>query len=111
MSFTAPERETVIRLNDEEEFATVYSAQPAVITRLKKNPAARLVDEGRVGRSRWAEFQLPKAFVSFRSKVRTFNGEERRRRAAALEAVRPRAAGSNSADSNRGSSAATGEEV
>jgi hypothetical protein len=111
VSFTAPERETVIVLNDADEFVTVYSAQRSVITRLKKNPAARIVDEGRFGRSPWAEFVLPKRFVSFRSKEREFSPQERQRRAAVLEAARRPAAEVNSADSNNGSAAATREEA
>jgi hypothetical protein len=107
VSFTAPERETVIVFNDEDELASVYTSQRAVITRLKKNPAASIVDEGRFGGSPWAEFELPKRFVTFRSKERTFDGEERQRRAAVLNAARKTAAGENSADSDRGSSAAT----
>ena len=111
MSFTAPERETVIVLNDADEFATVYTAQRSFITRLKKNPAARIVGEGRFGRSPWAEFELPKRFVTFRSKDRTFSPEERQRRTAVLEAARRAAAESDSSDSNHGSAAATLEEV
>jgi hypothetical protein len=107
VSFTAPERETVVVLNDADDHAIVYTSQRAVITRLKKNPAARLVREGRCGRSPWADFELPKRFVSFRSKERRFNGEERQRRAAALESARKTAAEQKCADSNRRCSAAT----
>jgi hypothetical protein len=111
VSFTAPERETVIVLNDADELATVYSAQRPVINRLKKNPAARLVNEGRYGRSRWAEFELPKRFVSFRSKRRVFSAEERARRGAALRDSRATAATHDSADSDRQLSAEKREEA
>lgn len=111
MSFTAPERETVIVLNDADELATVYTSQRSVITRPKKNPAARLVKEGRYGRSRWAEFELPRSFVSFRSKQRVLSEEERQRRGAALRAANEMAAETDSADSDRGSAGAIDEEA
>jgi hypothetical protein len=111
MSFTAPERETVIVLNDADELATVYTAQRPVITRLKKNPAARLVNEGRYGRSQWAEFELPKRFVSFRSKRRVLNPEERARRGANLRDARTKAVTHDSADSDRRLSAEQREEA
>jgi hypothetical protein len=111
VSFTAPERETVIVMTDSDELASVYTAQRPVITRLKKNRAARLLEEGRFEGSPWATFELPKSFVSFRSKVRSLNGEQRQRRAAVLESARRRAAETNSLDSNHGSSVATGEVV
>ena len=37
---------------------------------MKKNQAARLIAEGRHDGSVWAEFELPKELVSFRSKSR-----------------------------------------
>jgi hypothetical protein len=67
MSLTAPERETIIRFNDEDEVANVWTAQRPVITKLKRNPAATLLDEGNHDGSVWAEFELPKSLISFRS--------------------------------------------
>ena len=111
MSLTAPERETVIVMSDADELATVYSAQRSVITRLKKNRAARLLEEGRVDRSPWARFELPKSFISFRSKQRMLSDEDRRRRGAALQASHRRSVELDSADSARGSSAAMREDA
>lgn len=67
MSLTAEERETIIRLNDEDGTANVWTAQRPVITKLRKNPAATLIDEGTHDGSVWAEFEIPKALISFRS--------------------------------------------
>jgi len=67
VSLTAPERETIIRLNDDEELANVWTAQRPVITKLKKNTAATLIEEGTHDGSAWAEFEIPKALISFRS--------------------------------------------
>lgn len=43
---TAPERETIVGLNDGEDTATIYSAQRVIINRLRKHPAAELIEEG-----------------------------------------------------------------
>jgi hypothetical protein len=67
VSLTAPERETIVTLNDEDDTAHVYSAQRPVITRLKRNAAATLLEEGTHDGSAWARFELPKGLVSFRS--------------------------------------------
>jgi hypothetical protein len=68
MSLTAPERETIITLNDEDGQAEIWTAQRPRITALKKNPAATLLEEGKYGSSAWATFRLPAELVSFRSK-------------------------------------------
>jgi hypothetical protein len=68
MSLTAPERETVVTLNDEDDFAEIWTAQRPRITALKKNVAAVLLEEGKYGSSVWAKFRLPAELVSFRSK-------------------------------------------
>jgi len=111
VSLTAPERETVIVMSDADELASVYTAQRPVITRLKKNRAARLLEEGRFEGSPWATFQLPKSFVSFRSKQRVLSDEERQRRSAALQAAHGRVAELDSTDSDRRSSAAIQEDA
>jgi hypothetical protein len=84
MALSAPERETVIVFNDADEVASVYTAQRRIITQLKKNPSATLVEEGVFERSPWARFELPKTFVSFRSKTRVLSEDERSRRAVHL---------------------------
>jgi hypothetical protein len=71
MSLTAPERETIITLNDEDETADIWTAQRPWITRLKKNPSATLLEEGVHDGSVWARFEVPKELVGVRSKRRT----------------------------------------
>lgn len=79
MSLTPPERETIITLNDEDETAHVWTAQRPVITKLKRNPSATLLDEGKHDGSVWAEFELPKGLLSFRTTraKRTLTPEQR----------------------------------
>ena len=67
MTLTADERETVINLNDAEAVAYIYTAQRPVITKLKKNPAATLIEEGTHEGSVSARFELPAALLTFRS--------------------------------------------
>lgn len=67
VGFTAYERETIVNMNDEDGLALIWTAQRRLITRLKKNPAARLLEDGTYGRTAWARFEIPKEFVSFRS--------------------------------------------
>jgi hypothetical protein len=102
MGLTALERETVVSFNDGEEMALVVTHQPRVITALKKNPAAVLVEEGVFGTSRWARFQLPRSLIGFWSKRRKFGEAERALRAARLRAARAAAA---AVDTSRGSGA------
>ena len=83
MSLTAAERETIITLNDEDETAEVWTAQRPWITKLKKNPAATLLEEGKHDGSIWARFEVPKELISVRSKRRTGRPED----AAHLRAV------------------------
>ena len=59
MSLSAPERETVITTSDADDVLTVWSAQHRVIARLRRNPTARLVSEGRHDGTAWARFELP----------------------------------------------------
>lgn len=68
MGLTAVERETVLTFNDEDATARVWTAQRPVITKLKKNPAAVLLAEGRHDGSAWAEFEIDKSLISFRTR-------------------------------------------
>lgn len=67
VSLTAPERETIITFNDEDDTALIYTAQRRIITRLKKNEAATLIEEGVHDGSVWARFEMPAQLISFRS--------------------------------------------
>jgi hypothetical protein len=65
MSLTAPERETIITLNDEDDTAHIYTAQRRWITKLKKNPKANLPAEGKHECSAWAEFEIPADLIAY----------------------------------------------
>jgi hypothetical protein len=67
MGLTAAERETVITGSDADESVTIWTAQRPIITKLKANPAAELLEEGRHEGSSWARFRMPAGLISFRS--------------------------------------------
>ena len=83
MALTREERETIVNMNDGEDIAYVYTAQRRIITRLKKNPSATLVEEGTFEGSVWARFTMPARLVSVRAGVR-LTEEQRQARAANL---------------------------
>ncbi len=91
-SLTALERETVITFNDAEDAAHVVTWQRPVITKLRANPAAVETRTHHYGSSVGAEFDIPKALISFRSKrvTRDLTDEQRKERAARLHAGRLR---------------------
>jgi hypothetical protein len=68
MSLTAAERETIVTMNDEDDLAEIWTAQRPIITKLKKNEAAELIEEGVFEGSVWAKFELPANLISFRSR-------------------------------------------
>lgn len=70
MGLSKSERETTIVFSDSTEVAEVYTAQRPMITKLKRNPAATLIEEGRSGTSPWARFEINASLISFRSKQR-----------------------------------------
>jgi hypothetical protein len=90
MSLSALERETVVTLNDAEDFAEIYTAQRPWITKLKKNTAAELIEEGRHDGSVWAKFRVPKELISVRSKKvkRELSAARRAELAKRMRAVR-----------------------
>lgn len=71
MSLTAPERETVITFSDEGDTATVHTHQRRIITKLKNNPAAELVEDITFDGTAGAVFEIPADLISFRSMRRT----------------------------------------
>lgn len=87
MSLTPGERETVINYNDGEDIAYIYTAQRKVITRLRRNVAAELVEEGEFEGSVWARFRLPARLVSFRA-PRIMSEEQRAAAGVRLAAAR-----------------------
>lgn len=107
MSLHALERETVVSFNDAEEMALVFTHQRRVITALKKNPAAVLLEEGVFETTRWARFAFPKSLISFRKKRRTLDDAERSLRAARLAAAHNGHAGGDYVDTSRRTSTAS----
>ena len=70
MSLSKAERETIISLSDADDVAYVYTAQRRIITKLKANPSARLIEEGVFDGTAWTRFEILNALISFRSQVR-----------------------------------------
>jgi hypothetical protein len=70
LSLTAPERQTVITFSDEDDTASVHTQQRKVITKLKNNPAAELVEDISFDGTAGAVFELPVWAISFLSKKR-----------------------------------------
>lgn len=90
-SLTAPERETVILLNDEDDFAEITTHQRKWLTKLRKNPAAEEIEDLRHGSTTGARFRIPAKLVSVRTKQRagrSLSAEEKAQRATTLQAAR-----------------------
>jgi hypothetical protein len=79
-SLTPEERETIILMSDADDTATIATHQQTVITRLRKNPAAKLLEEGHHGTTAWARFEIPAKLLSFRTgnSARVFTEEQRK---------------------------------
>jgi hypothetical protein len=90
-SLTPPERETVILINDADDFAEISTHQRTWVTKLRKNPAAEELEDLSYGSTTGARFRLPARLVSVRTKeraVRALSEEEKARRAERLNATR-----------------------
>jgi hypothetical protein len=90
-SLTPPERETVILINDQDEFAEISTHQRTWVTRLRKNPAAEELEDLTHGSTTGARFRIPARLVSVRTKQRAvaaLSEEERTIRAERLNATR-----------------------
>ena len=70
MSLTAPERETVITFSDEDDTATIHTHQRRIITKLKNNAAAEMVEDISFDGTAGAVFEVPVWAISFLSKKR-----------------------------------------
>ena len=66
MSLTPYERETVVGMNDEDDFAIVTTYQLTVITKLRKNTAAEEITTLHQAAQGGAMFKLPAKCISFR---------------------------------------------
>jgi hypothetical protein len=88
LSLTAPERETVITFSDEDDTATVHTHQRKIITKLKNNPAATLIEDLTFEGSAGAVFKIPAELISFRSGRRKLGPAQAQAAAANLERAR-----------------------
>jgi hypothetical protein len=89
LSLTAPERETVITFSDADDTATVHTHQRRIITKLRNNPAAELVEDISFdGTAGAAVFEIPADLISFRSSRRKLSPEQVRAAAAKLDRAR-----------------------
>jgi len=98
MSLTDAERETIISMSDAGDTAQIYSSQRRIITKLKKNAAAVLLDEGTFEGSAWAKFEMPRALISFRSTTIKREMTDEQRQAAAERFAKYRAGSANNLD-------------
>jgi hypothetical protein len=89
-SLTPPERETVILINDEDDFAEITTHQRTWVTKLRKNPAAEKIEDLSHGSTTGARFRVPAKLVSVRTKTRsvTLSEAERAIRAERLNSTR-----------------------
>ena len=80
MALTLLEQETVINYNRDEDFMTVYTADPALMRRLKKLPAYELMEESRQdGKVIAMTFKADKSLVTLRGakkKAKEYTEEE-----------------------------------
>ena len=91
MALTLQEQETVINYNRDEDFMTVYTADPALMRRLKKLDTYEVIDESRQDSKVVAmTFKADKKLVFLRSKPLKVNlsDEEKNRRAERLAQAR-----------------------
>jgi hypothetical protein len=88
MSLTAPERETVITFSDDTDTATIHTHQRKIITKLKNNPAAELIEDISFDGTGGAVFELPADLISFRSTRRKLSPAQAAAAAANLDRAR-----------------------
>jgi hypothetical protein len=74
-SLTPIERETIITTDDGRKTATITSYQRKIISALK-NKGYVPVEDGRLGSTYWAEFEIPVKGLSFRRPRAKKQGEE-----------------------------------
>jgi hypothetical protein len=58
-ALNADERETVVTSSDGDDLVHVWTAQRAVIGRLRRDPAFTEVETGHHGSTEWAAFTIP----------------------------------------------------
>ena len=63
MSLTRYEHETVINMNDQDDFAIIVTYQRPLILKLRRNPAAELLEYWETDGSPGARFRVPAKLV------------------------------------------------
>jgi hypothetical protein len=98
VSLTAAERETIISFSDDSATAHVYTSQRRIITKLTRNPSAKLIESGEHDGSAWARFTMPSDLISFRRprNLSDSDREARRERGRILGASRVKTTTDNS---------------
>jgi hypothetical protein len=71
------ERETVILINDDDEFAEITTHERTRVTKLRKNPAAEQRKDLSFGSTTRAHFRVPAKLVSVRTKRLKLSEEEK----------------------------------
>ena len=59
MSLTPPERETIVRTDDDDNSVRIWTCQRRYLSRLRKDDRFMLVGEGNFQGTEWAEFTIP----------------------------------------------------
>lgn len=87
MALSEFERETIITFSDGDGIARIYTAQRTVLTKLRKNKAAKEIKSGEFEGSLYATFEMPSDLISFRQQQRKQLTDEQRAnmRAAIME--------------------------
>jgi len=88
------EKETIINMNDEDDFALVTTYQRTVMTKLRKNTAAEEITTTAMAAMGGAMFKLPAPCVSFRNGRRAPMSEAHKAKLAANVAKAREAKGS-----------------
>jgi hypothetical protein len=85
MSLTAAERETVITFSDEDDTALIHTHQRRIITKLRNNQAAELVEDISHDGTAGAVIEIPADLISFRSARRKLSPAHAKAAAANLD--------------------------
>jgi hypothetical protein len=85
---TGSERETVIVMNDEDDFASITTHQRPVLAKLRKNSAAKEIEDVSFGSTPGATFRIPRDRITFLGPKRELSEAERRTRKRAVARAR-----------------------
>jgi hypothetical protein len=92
MALTELERETTVSFNDADDTAYIYTAQRKVITKLKRNSAVKILEEGTFEGTAWLKCEMPAHLIGFRNPPK-LTEEQRANRSRTMQATRARQLG------------------